>query len=85
VNSLPDLVQSMKKAALDAVEASNPVKLLPGTVISNDPLKIRVEQKMLLEPEQLIVPIRLTLSMGDKVYLLREQGGQKFLVLDVIA
>ena len=45
VNLLPNAVEVVKKAAVEAVEAGKPVNLLFGEVISASPLKIQVDQK----------------------------------------
>lgn len=100
---MPNLVQVIKKAAIDAVEASKPSRFVYGEITSVDPLIVRVEQKMLLSKEFLVLPERLTdheielstagsdlikyvwhnaLKLGDKVVLLQQKGGQRFLVLD---
>lgn len=131
---LADLVESMKNAALGAVEASKPVNVFFGNVVSASPLKINVEQKMTLEAAQLVLARNVTthtiqmtvnhttedetehthvihdtytnggssdptahkhayvgrktftvhngLVVGDKVILIREQGGQRFIVID---
>lgn len=131
---MADLVGAMKKAGLDAVEASKPVNVFFGNVVSASPLKINVEQKMTLEAPQLILTRNVTthtiqmtvdhwtedeedhthavhdtytgggtsdptehkhayrgrktflvhngLVVGDKVILIREQGGQRFIVID---
>ena len=53
---LPDaveLVKTMKKAAVDAMDATKPMNICYGMVESVDPLKIRVEQKILLGAAQL--------------------------------
>jgi hypothetical protein len=50
-----DMVQIMKRMALDAVNASKPTSLRFGKVISTSPLKIQVEQKMTLTKEFLIL------------------------------
>lgn len=125
---------AIKKAALDAVNASDPVNVFFGNVVSASPLKINVEQKMTLEAAQLILTRNVTthtiqmtidhwtedeeahthavqdtytgggtsdptthkhayrgrksftvhngLVAGDKVILIREQGGQRFIVVD---
>jgi len=52
---LPNLVELIKIAALDAVNESKPVNVLFGKVISISPLKINVEQKLTLTEEQLIL------------------------------
>lgn len=119
-------VEIVKRAALDAVNASNPSGIYFGTVISSSPLKISVEQKMILTEKQLVLTslvqdfsvsmtvdhkteekgggsgsaayeshyhdykgtksfrIHLGLKSGEKVILLRVQGGQKYIVLDRI-
>ena len=55
-----DLVRLIKKAALDAVEASKPCNLVFGTVTSTSPLKISVEQKLTLTSAQLVLSRNVT-------------------------
>jgi len=119
-----ELLSLFKQAALQAIEASKPVKVCFGKVISITPLEIAVEQKLFLKKKQLILTRNVTdfqmemtvedweteretresegitvpfhshkitgkkkitfhsgLAVGDKVVLLREQGGQKYLIL----
>ena len=136
-------VEAMKRAARDEREASKPVNVYFGEVVSKSPLKINVEQKMLLSEKQLILTRNVTdyvtmvtinwesekekqkhkhdisaqteegdslngktetqseththtvtgrkqltihngLDVGDEVILIRQQEGQKFVVLDRI-
>lgn len=114
-----ELVQSMKRAAVDAVEATKPVNVYFGEVRSVSPLTINVEQKMILGEGQLILTRNVTdfetvvtmnweseeagreshshvitgqkqitvhnaLEVNDGVILIRQQRGQKFIVLDRI-
>ncbi len=138
-----DLVKAMKKAARDEREASKPVNVFFGEVVSTSPLKINVEQKMVLGEAQLVLSRNVTdytmavttdwvtesglgihshtisgtdgggdeiflttggsnlihghsiagkknitvhngLSAGDEVILVRQQGGQKYVVIDRI-
>lgn len=114
-----ELVQLMKKAAVDAIEAAKPVNVYFGEVRSVSPLTINVEQKMVLGKEQLILTRNVTdfetmvtmnweseeagrephthmiagqkqitihnaLEVAEEVILIRQQGGQKFIVLDRI-
>ena len=129
---LPDaneLVDTLKRAAVEAVEAGKPVNVYFGEVVSASPLKINVEQKMILGEKQLILSRNVTdfktkitagniknyyytgdvnsgtapvspshvhavgtieitvhngLAVGDGVILIRQQEGQKFIVLDRI-
>lgn len=117
-------VKEVKRAALEAVEASNPMQVCFGTVTSVSPLKITVDQKKVLSSAQLLLTnnvrdfsfnmvvdhltenesggagdaafashrhkykgtkkfkVLLGLKAGEKVILIRCNGGQKFLVLD---
>ncbi len=120
-------VEALKKAARDEWEALKPVSIYFGEVVSKKPLKINVEQKMILGEQQLILTRNVTdymapvtvqwetqtgmltdgttaaypahvhglegqknflmhsaLETGDTVILLRQQAGQKFVVLDRI-
>lgn len=115
------LVEEIKRLAVSAVDAGKPCGVFFGTVKSEDPLEIAVEQKLTLGEGQLILPRRLTdheaevepdwetelqwqdvtgkehlheikgrkkikvyggLKTGERVALLRLEGGQSFLVLD---
>lgn len=119
-----DLLNSVKKAAIDAVLSQKPMNLIFGEVKSDKPLKIEIEQRLVLTKTELIVPLSLTdfkvkmtvnhkteskgggsgysayeshthdykgkkeflvhnaLKSGDKVMLLKMQGGKKYLILD---
>ncbi len=124
-----ELMKTIKKAAVDAVNASKPVEICFGKVTSVSPLKILVEQKMTLGKEQLVLTRNVTdyktyitggnvqdyyytgsnlsgsapvspshvhaigkvqitvhngLVVGDEIILLRQQGGQKYIVVDKI-
>lgn len=129
---LPDaneLVNTLKRAAVEAVEAGKPVNVYFGEVVSASPLKINVEQKMILGEKQLILSRNVTdfktkitagniknyyytgdvnsgtapvspshvhavgtieitvhngLAVGDEVILIRQQEGQRFIVVDRI-
>lgn len=125
-----ELVEALKRAAVEAMEAKKPVNVYFGEVVSAAPLKINVEQKMVLGEKQLILSRNVTnfktsitggniknyyytgsttdsgtapvspshvhavgkieitvhngLVVGDEVILIRQQEGQKFIVLDRI-
>lgn len=49
------LVEAIKRAARDEREASKPVNVYFGEVVSVSPLKINVEQKMVLGKQQLVL------------------------------
>ena len=55
-----DLLSSIKKAAVDAINASQPSDFCYGKVTSTSPLKILVEQKMTLGVAQLVLTRNVT-------------------------
>lgn len=55
-----DVVELIKRAALEAVEAAKPVHLLFGEVISAAPLKIQVDQKAIYTEKMLILTRAVT-------------------------
>jgi len=74
---MPDMITIMKRAAMEAVEAQKPAALTLGTVESENPLEIRVEQKFRLRASQLIIPRSLTeydLEIG--ILLLTDAEGE---------
>lgn len=116
---MSDLIEVIKKVALNAVEASKPTNALFGVVVSDSPLKISIDQKMTLDSDSLVLTnavkehtLEMTvdhatentntgngshnhtykgrkqftvhngLVVGEKVILLRMQGGQKYIVWD---
>ena len=90
------MIDLIKREAIKAISASNPVNVVTGKVISTSPLKINIHQKLTLTEEFLIITERVTkyevsgilirtgLSTGDKVILLRVQGGNQYVVLDKV-
>ncbi len=131
---LSELLQLIKQASKEQVEASKPVAVMVGKVVSVSPLEIQLDQKLKLDEEFLILTkavvdfsVEMTvdhmteihthshqytddsttrttqshthnhaytgrkpfvmhnkLNVGDHVLLLRVQGGQKYVVLDVV-
>lgn len=124
-----ELLSDIKTAALEAVAASCPCEIKYGTVTSVNPLLVRLEQRITLSENMLILPKKFTdhkvkitagnvknyyfltednsgseavdpphehavgdmeitvhggLNAGDKLILIRQQGGQKFLIFDLI-
>lgn len=55
-----DFLNSVKRAALEAVNASQPSDFCFGKVTSEKPLKILVEQKMTLSAAQLVLTRNVT-------------------------
>lgn len=80
---MKQFIEVMKQVAVNAAEAGKPLGLLFGKVTAKSPLKIQLmtggapltkEYFLALDP----VP---DLKAGDILVLLREQGGQRFLIL----
>lgn len=94
VNSLHEerFLNIIKKAAIEAVEATLPPRVLFGKVSSTAPLTVRIDQKLSVSGDALVVTagtryikdIQPGLQTGDKVVLLRMQGGQKYILLDKV-
>ena len=57
---MPNAVEVVKKAAVEAVEAGKPVNLLFGEVISASPLKIQVDQKAIYTEKMLVLTRNVT-------------------------
>ncbi|MFD2329113.1 DUF2577 domain-containing protein [Cohnella sp. GCM10020058] len=106
------LLHIIKKAGLGAVESGQPMAVLTGSITSDTPLEVTVDQRFVLTAEFLVVPESLTeyeidakhthgysqgttnaaladklvirrgLKKGDKLLLLRVQGGQQYIVMD---
>lgn len=129
---MPDakgIVKKVHQAAVEAVESTKPVNVYFGEVVSASPLRVNVEQKMVLGEKQLILTRNVTdfktkitagniknyyytgdvnsgtapvspshvhavgtidvtvhngLAVGDGVILIRQQKGQRFIVVDRI-
>lgn len=84
---LMSLVDLIKTVAVKSVEATNPVNVLFGTVVSESPLEIQIHQKLRLTEDFLVITERVdqaNVRRGDRVVLLRVQGGQQFIVLDKV-
>ncbi|MCR8658965.1 DUF2577 domain-containing protein [Paenibacillus endoradicis] len=95
---MTDLLSTVKQAAMAAIAASNPVTMMYGVVTNTNPLEVNVDQRFTLPVDFLVVPESLTenklviggtsyivregLKVGDKLLLLRVQGGQQFIILD---
>lgn len=83
-----DLVKLIKKAAYEAVEASQPADFCFGTVKSLSPLSIEIEKKLTLTAPQLVstetVKTLSPLEEGDEVVLFKKKGGQRYLILDKV-
>lgn len=84
------ILEMIKQAAVEAVDAMQPCRIVFGKIISLSPLKISVDQKLILTSAQLAFTrtgktfIDNELVPGGKVAMIRQQGGQMYLVLDKV-
>jgi len=76
-----ELLNIIKRAALDAYESEQMIDLVLGKVESIAPLTVAVEDAKVKLIRRAGEP---TLEAGDRVYLIRVRGGQKFLLLDKV-
>ncbi|OMD82862.1 hypothetical protein BSK49_25350 [Paenibacillus odorifer] len=92
------MLDIIKKASLGAVGSTNPVAFSYGTVTEAAPLQIQVDQRFILSGNALVLPesvmeskidiegeeviLRRGLASGDRVLMVRMQGGQSYIVLD---
>lgn len=83
---MDEFILDVKKAAVEAVAAEKPVAIHFGTVITDAPLTLKINQKTLLKEDCLAflngVGSGSPLNIGDVVALARIQGGKRYLVLD---
>lgn len=73
------IIDTIKKVALKAWEATKPTQLLFGKVISTEPVKVQIGEHLTLTREFLVINGQV--FNGDNVALIRCQGGQKYVVL----
>lgn len=78
------IIPIIKQAAIDAVNSTQPVAIVFGTVTSASPIKVQVTPKLSLGKSNLVFTgtIKGQLKKNDSVILIRIQGGNKYLVLD---
>lgn len=55
-----DLLKLIKKISNDSVNASKPVNILFGTVVAISPLEIQIEQKLILQENQIVLTRNVT-------------------------
>ncbi|MCR8982590.1 DUF2577 domain-containing protein [Brevibacillus laterosporus] len=79
------LLRAIKQVSQGVNDSQSPVAVLFGTVEKIDPLEVNIEQKLLLTEEFLIFPEavqKYEFEEGNKLLLLRMQGGNSFVILD---
>lgn len=67
----------------DVITRSKPTSFFLATVESVSPLKIRRDQKFILDSSNLLITEAVKdLNVGDKVIVLQNNGGQEFVILE---
>lgn len=61
LRDMSDIVKVLRRVVLDAVNAQKPANIVYGTVVSVAPLRVQVDQKLILEREHL----KLTRAVMD--------------------
>lgn len=86
---MSDFVQLVKQCAVEAVNAQKPVELMLGRVTQQEdfekdiPLQITLQQKAVIERDFLFdTASTYGLKKGEILILLRQQAGQRYLLLD---
>lgn len=81
------LNQLIKQIAKDEREASNPCNVIIGSVVGGSPLRINISDKITIDEDFLYVSKTvkdMDLLAGDKLILVRVQGGQRYAVIDKV-
>ena len=89
---MSNLGETIRSISNQTYEASKPSTRIFGTVSSLEPLKIQVNEKLVLENALLVVSQTVKnyidwefLEVGDGVIMTRQPGGQKYILDDMIA
>ena len=89
---MPNLGETIRSISNQTYEATKPTIRAFGTVTSVNPLKIQVNEKLILEGSTLIVTQTIKtyidwgfLTVNDTVVMTRQAGGQKYIVDDMVA
>lgn len=75
-----ELIKTIKRVAVDAVEAQKPVNILHGVVTSEEPLQISIDQKTTLGPLQLELSRNVTdhiVKISGDISLKEALGGHR--------
>ena len=89
---MSNLGETIRSISNQTYEASKPTMRLFGTVESINPLRVRINEKLILEGSVLVVTQIVKtyidwgfLTMGDSVVMTRQAGGQKYIIDDMVA
>lgn len=76
------MLNTIKKVASQTGQAAVPAKIMYGEVVGTSPMSVRVDARFIVGASALVVLQDIpVLAVGEKVALLRDHGGQTYLVL----
>lgn len=75
------MIQEIKIIVQNYLNNAKLCTLLIGTVINGG---IRINDRLVIPEELIVGNLKKTVSLGDKVRLIRNHGGQQFYILEVI-
>ena len=80
-----NMVELIQRISKNQLETEKPMQLMFGTVVSDadEPLRVRLSEKVVLEEGMLIRISRCRYERGTHLILLRDHGGQRWYVLEV--
>ncbi|WMJ90624.1 DNA helicase [Anaerocolumna sp. MB42-C2] len=75
------MIQEIKRIVDNYLNNAKLCSIILGTVTSDG---IQISDKLTIPDELIIGNLKLTVSSGDKVRLIRNHGGQQYYILEVI-
>ena len=75
------MLDTIKKISAQTGQTAVPAAFMYGSIISMNPLCVWVDNRFEIGQEALVSFKDTTLTAGDKVVLLRNYGGQQYLIL----
>lgn len=75
------MIQEIKRIVDNYLNNAKLCSIILGTVTSDG---IQISDKLTIPDELIIGNLKLTVSTGDKVRLIRNHGGQQYYILEVI-
>lgn len=76
----------IKKSVLQVINAIRFTEICIGDVIEEDPLKIKIEEKLFLSDNEIIKTSSFSglIKKGTRLLFIREGGGQRYFLIDTI-
>ena len=88
---MANLTEAVRLLSMQAEESAKPSMRIFGTVISLEPFKVQINEKLTLEKGNLVITQTIRnyitweyIKVGSKVVMTRQRGGQLYIVDDMI-